>query len=104
MERINQWLTLVANLAVIAGILFLAYEIEQNTDAVRSATYAAYADTLKSWLCCSGNHRLTKLRTAINWFCSLMQQSSSITLSRSISTIAQDLSMKTCFLPEWAAS
>ena len=49
MERINQWLTPVANLAVFAGILFLAYEIEQNTDAVRSATYAAYADTLNTW-------------------------------------------------------
>ena len=37
MEKANQWLGLLANLGVIAGIVFLAYEIQVNTDAVRSA-------------------------------------------------------------------
>jgi len=30
-DRLNRWLTLVANLAVVAGIIFLAIEIRQNT-------------------------------------------------------------------------
>ena len=37
MERINTWLTLAANLGVLAGIVFLAYEIQVNTNAVRSS-------------------------------------------------------------------
>lgn len=49
MERVNQWLTLVANLGVVAGIVFLAYEIQVNTDAVRSANYAAYNEIASSW-------------------------------------------------------
>ena len=34
MDKLNQWLTLVANLAVLAGIIFLALEIQQNTSAI----------------------------------------------------------------------
>lgn len=49
MEKINQWLALVANVGVIAGIVFLAYEIQLNTDAVRSANYAAYNEVASSW-------------------------------------------------------
>ena len=30
-EKLNQWLTLAANLGVLAGIIFLALEIQQNT-------------------------------------------------------------------------
>ena len=29
-DRLNRWLTLIANLAVVAGILFLAVELRQN--------------------------------------------------------------------------
>lgn len=29
-DRLNRWLTLVANLAVVAGIIFLAFELRQN--------------------------------------------------------------------------
>jgi len=29
-EKLNRWLTLIANLAVVAGIVFLAMEIRQN--------------------------------------------------------------------------
>ena len=40
MEKLNQWLTLIANLGVLLGIAFLAYEIRQNTDAIQSQTRA----------------------------------------------------------------
>jgi hypothetical protein len=35
-ERIGQWLTMMANLGVVAGILFLAFEIRQNNDLLRA--------------------------------------------------------------------
>ena len=44
-ERINQWLTLVANLGVLAGIIFLAIEIQQNTDVTRSTTAQEISNT-----------------------------------------------------------
>ena len=40
-ERLNSWLTLVANMGVIAGIIFLALEIDQSNRQARSATYQA---------------------------------------------------------------
>jgi hypothetical protein len=38
MDRINKWLTLIANLGVVAGIGFLAYEMNLNTHAMRMDT------------------------------------------------------------------
>jgi len=32
-ERLNQWLTLVANLGVVAGLIFLTLEVRTNTEA-----------------------------------------------------------------------
>ncbi len=36
-DRLNKWLTLVANFAILGGLVFLALEVQQNTKAVRSA-------------------------------------------------------------------
>ena len=41
MDRLNQWMTLAANIGVLIGIVFLAYEIRQNTDAVHAQTREA---------------------------------------------------------------
>ncbi len=35
-SKINDWLTLIANVAVVGGIVFLAIEISQNTELLRS--------------------------------------------------------------------
>ena len=35
LRTLNHWLTLVANIGVLAGILFLAFEIQQNTLATK---------------------------------------------------------------------
>ncbi len=35
-KRLNAWLTLVANFGVIAGLIFLGYEIRQNTTQLRA--------------------------------------------------------------------
>jgi hypothetical protein len=44
MERLNQRLSLVANIAVVAGIVFLAIEVNQNTDSVRASAYQTWSD------------------------------------------------------------
>jgi hypothetical protein len=44
MSRLNDRLTTAANLAVIAGIVFLAAEIRQNTGAIRAQTRDAITE------------------------------------------------------------
>ena len=44
MDRLNKWMTLIANIGVLAGIVFLAYEIRVNTDAVKAESAAGYAE------------------------------------------------------------
>ena len=39
-DRLNRWLTLVANLAVVAGIIFLALELRQNNDLLEAQARA----------------------------------------------------------------
>ena len=39
LDNLNKWLALTANLGVIAGILFLALEISQNTKAIQADIY-----------------------------------------------------------------
>ena len=38
-EKLNDWLGLLANFAVIVGIVFLIIEINQNTQAIRLSSY-----------------------------------------------------------------
>ena len=40
-SRINEWLTLVANIAVVGGIIFLAIEVRQNNELLRSESRQA---------------------------------------------------------------
>jgi len=37
LDKLNKWLALVANIAILGGLVFLALEVQQNTNAVRSA-------------------------------------------------------------------
>ena len=37
-DRLNRWLTLAANLGVLAGIVLLAFELEQNREMMRAQT------------------------------------------------------------------
>jgi hypothetical protein len=48
LDKINQWLVLVSNLGVLAGIVFLAIEINQNTTVARSSTRQAIAEMVSS--------------------------------------------------------
>ena len=42
-DGLNKWLTLVANISVVAGIVFLALEVRQNSNALKANTYQAMA-------------------------------------------------------------
>ncbi len=44
MDRIKRWLPLLPDFAVVAGIVFLAVEIRQNTEAVVAAASTALTD------------------------------------------------------------
>jgi hypothetical protein len=39
-DKLNRWLTLLANIAVVAGIVFLGLEINQNNIAIRAQAKA----------------------------------------------------------------
>ena len=44
-DRLNRWLSLVANVGVLVGIIFLAVEIRQNSDLARMEFADARIDT-----------------------------------------------------------
>lgn len=44
LEKLNHWLTLLANLGVIAGIVFLAVELRQNNEMMRAQTRSQLAE------------------------------------------------------------
>ena len=48
-EKINQWLTLSANIGVVAGIVFLGYELRLTRDALVGATYQQRTNMVENW-------------------------------------------------------
>jgi len=46
--QLGQTITVLANIGVIAGIVFLGMELRQNTAAVQGATYQALSDGISS--------------------------------------------------------
>ena len=47
-ERINHFLTLFANIGVLFGIIFLAFELNQNTEMMRAQTRNSIAENISS--------------------------------------------------------
>ncbi len=47
-DKVNRWLTLATNLAVVLGIGFLVIEVQQNTAAIRGQASIAVNDSLAS--------------------------------------------------------
>ncbi len=54
-DKLNQLLTLLANLGVIAGILFLTIEVRQNTAMMQAQTRDSISDKLIDWQLSLGN-------------------------------------------------
>jgi hypothetical protein len=48
-DKVNQWLTLVANLGVIAGLVFLGYEVQQNTNIAKASAYRENIQDIAAW-------------------------------------------------------
>ena len=44
-DRLNRWMTLGANIGVLAGILFLAFELQQNTVATQLEAASNFQNT-----------------------------------------------------------
>jgi len=44
MDKLNQWLTLIANVGVLAGVLFLAIEVRHSSVAITAQTQDSIAD------------------------------------------------------------
>lgn len=58
-ERLNRWLTLVSNFAVIAGIVFLAIELRQNTQQLDRAALILSAPGVRQWWDAGGKTQLS---------------------------------------------
>jgi hypothetical protein len=50
MSKLERWLTLVANLSVVAGIVFLAAEMRQNTQAIQAQTRDSMTEKQMQWM------------------------------------------------------
>ena len=53
MNKLNERLTLIANISVVLGIIFLAVELQQNTQAIQAQTRDSITEkqmTYSEWL------------------------------------------------------
>jgi hypothetical protein len=49
-EKLNRWITLLANLGVVAGLIFLAVEIHQNTESLDESRRQAQLQSYQNYL------------------------------------------------------
>ena len=49
LERVSPILSIITNISVIAGIMFLAYELNQNTATLQNSSYQSVLATLTDW-------------------------------------------------------
>ena len=49
MDWLNRWLTLLANVGVVVGLVFVVFEIRQNTDIARMQAYRDNTRELSEW-------------------------------------------------------
>jgi hypothetical protein len=69
MEALNRWFTLLANIGVLAGILFLALEISQNTSMMRADSYQNRSDSYRElWMSVPESELLATALAKIDYF------------------------------------
>jgi len=49
LSNLNEWLTLLTNVGVLAGIVFLGIEMQQNTQMMHAQTRDSVTDKLMNW-------------------------------------------------------
>ena len=65
LDQLNKWLTLVANLGVLAGIVLVAFQLKENTDATRvQSAYALNDTTIGGDIGCMGDTTADAVTTA----------------------------------------
>jgi len=76
LDKLNRWLTLTANVSVVAGIIFLALEVRQNSESVRASTTQALeqgvSDVMYSWT--SSVHHAVIMDKAMRDFAALSEE------------------------------
>jgi hypothetical protein len=61
-DRLNRWLTLIANTGVLVGIVFLAVELRQNNENLAAQQRAIHFTTVAdSWTIVAENPQLSEL-------------------------------------------
>jgi len=48
-KKVGRWVTLVANLGVVAGVVFLAFEIQQNNELLEQDSRYSMLENQKEW-------------------------------------------------------
>jgi hypothetical protein len=57
LDQVNKWLTLVANVGVVVSIGLVAFQLKQNTDAIRvQSAYDLYATSTTADVACVGDN------------------------------------------------
>lgn len=59
LSKTNEWLSLIANIGVLVGIVFLVLELNQNTAMMQSQTRQAMTENTIDWLLAVGGNRET---------------------------------------------
>ena len=69
MTKINPWLTFLANVGVIAGLVLVAVQINQNTEITKAQIANDYflADMNLELAPARGSRRSMRLMKSINW-------------------------------------
>jgi len=63
LDSLNKWLTLLTNFGVLAGIIFLGIEMQQNTNAIQSSTAQAVTSISSNSLGeLASNERMAEIR------------------------------------------
>jgi len=50
MEKLNKWLALMGNIGVLAGVFFLAYELQQNNELLVQESRYSMLQNSKDWV------------------------------------------------------
>jgi len=92
LDKVNKWLTLVANIGVIAGIVFLAVEIRQNTETQRlSAAQQVLGLSYSNWTVQATDGTFARLSLKVS-------KGEKLTPSE---TIDYDLMLRSLFIGIW---
>jgi hypothetical protein len=50
MDKLNHWMTLIGNVGIIAGVVFLAYELQQNNELLVQESRYSMLQNSKDWI------------------------------------------------------